>query len=337
MRDDIILLGHGSGGQMTHDLINKVILPIINGGAPVPVQEDAAMVDIPKGKVFFTTDSYVVDPFIFPGGDIGELAVNGTVNDLAMLGAVPYAISLGFILEEGLNIEDFETVLRSIARAAKETNVNIACGDTKVVPRGRGDKIFINTSGIGVAREGVDISGGGAKPGDRVLINGTIGDHGIAIMSVREGLMFEAPVKSDTAALSSLVESLLDAGVEIHVLRDPTRGGLATTAVEIAESSGVLIRIDEKSIPILPAVSGACEILGLDPMHIANEGKMIAIVPGKDAQKALDIMRAHRSGGEAAIIGEVLDGRGGKVSVTSLVGGSRIMTKMPGELLPRIC
>lgn len=336
-RDDIILLGHGSGGQMTSDLLNKIVLPNIYGDWDIPEQEDAAIVDMPPGRLVFTTDSYVVDPFIFPGGNIGELAVNGTINDLAMRGGRPVAISLGFILEEGLEIEDFKTVLRSIGAASREAGVGIVCGDTKVVPRGRGDKIYINTSGVGVARDGTDIKGENARPGDRVLINGTIGDHGVAVMSAREGLKFETPVKSDTAALHTLVADLLDAGVEARVMRDPTRGGLATVLVEIAEAAGVNIRLDERSIPLAPGVNGACEVLGLDPMFIANEGKMIVITPEKDAGKALDIMRANPHGGASAIIGEVEEGTSGKVFMTSLVGGSRIINKLPGELLPRIC
>ena len=334
--NDIILLGHGSGGRMTGDLLDRIILPNIYENGAIPEQEDAAVLDMPPGDVLFTTDSYVVDPFIFPGGDIGELAVNGTVNDLAMRGGRPVAISVGFILEEGLKIADFKTILRSIGRAAREAGVAIACGDTKVVPRGRGDKLYINTSGVGVARGGLDIRAENARPGDRVLVNGTIGDHGVAVLSAREGLDFDSPVKSDTAALSGMVSDLLEAGVEIHTLRDPTRGGLATVMVEIAEAAGVTIRLDERSIPVAPAVNGACELLGLDPMFIANEGKMVVVVPEKDSERALDVMRANRLGANAAIVGEVEAGAGGAV-MTSLIGGSRILSKLPGELLPRIC
>ncbi|VAX25607.1 [NiFe] hydrogenase metallocenter assembly protein HypE [hydrothermal vent metagenome] len=334
---DIILLGHGSGGQMTHDLIDKIILPILQSGSAPTIQEDAALINIPQGKTFFTTDSYVVDPFIFPGGDIGDLAVNGTINDLAMQGAMPVALSLGLILEEGLLIEDFKVVLRSISKAAKDAKAPIVCGDTKVVPRGRGDKIFINTSGVGVAAGTTEISGANAKAGDKVLLSGTIGDHGIAIMSQREGLEFDTVIESDTAALHLMVAGLIGANVEIHSMRDPTRGGLATTMVELAQSSRISIRLDERSIPISGAVAGACEILGLDPMHIANEGKMIAIIKSEDAIRALEIIARHPRGKDAAIIGEVTGGPPGKVTMTSLVGGSRIINKMPGELLPRIC
>jgi len=337
MRDDIIMLGHGSGGKMTSDLLAKVILPALYAGGEIPELEDCARLPLPAGDICFTTDSYVVDPFIFPGGDIGDLAVNGTINDLAMGGAKPLYISVGFVLEEGLPIEDFMVALKSMNRAAREAGVKIACGDTKVVPRGRGDKIFINTSGIGMARKGVTISSRNAAPGDMMIINGSIGDHGIAIMSVREGLKFESPVVSDTAALHTLVDALYEAEVEVHVMRDPTRGGLATVSVEIAETAGVGIRLNERAIPMTPAVAGACEVLGLDPMYVANEGKMIILTPERDAQKALAVMRSHPLGKEAAIIGEVYAADRPKVTVTSSVGGTRIVNKLPGELLPRIC
>lgn len=337
MRDGIIMLGHGSGGKMTSDLLAKVILPGLYAGGEIPELEDCAQLPLPAGNICFTTDSYVVDPFIFPGGDIGDLAINGTINDLAMGGARPLYISVGFVLEEGLPVEDFKVALNSMNRSARAAGVKIACGDTKVVPRGRGDKIFINTSGIGLARNGVTIGSRNAMPGDRMIINGSIADHGIAIMSVREGLRFDSPVVSDTAALHTLVDALFDAGVDVHVMRDPTRGGLATVAVEIAESAGVGIRLDERAIPMTPAVAGACEVLGLDPMYVANEGKMIILTPERDAQKALDVMRSHPLGKDAAIIGEVYKSDRSKVTVTSSVGGTRIVNKLPGELLPRIC
>jgi len=337
VRDKIILLGHGSGGQMMSDLINDVILPNIYTDGFFPEQEDAAFVDAPPGRLLFTTDSYVVDPFIFPGGNIGDLAVNGTINDLAMRGGTPIAISLGFILEEGLFIEDLKTVLRSIGCAARDAGAHIVCGDTKVVPRGRGDKIYINTSGVGAARDGLDIKGANARAGDVLIINGTIGDHGVAVLSKREGMRFETPAVSDTAALHTLVDDLLNSGVETHTLRDPTRGGLATVVVEIAEAAGVCVKLDERSIPVSRAVAGACEILGLDPLLVANEGKVIAVVAGKDADKALSVMRAHPLGREAAIIGEVTQSPAGRVTMTSFIGGSRIINRLPGELLPMIC
>lgn len=336
-RDDVVLLGHGSGGAMTSALMEKIVLPALYEEGAVPEQEDAALLDAQPGKLLFTTDSYVVDPFIFPGGNIGELAVNGTINDIAMRGGRPIAISAGLILEEGLSMDDLRLVLRSMGRAARAAGVQITCGDTKVVPKGRGDGIYVNTSGVGAAREGADIRAELARPGDRVLVNGTIGDHGVAVMSAREGLRFESPVKSDTAALHGLVGDLLDAGVEAHVLRDATRGGLATVLVEIAEAANVNIRVDERSIPLSPGVNGACELLGLDPVYIANEGKMALIVPEGDADRALDVMRSHPLGERAAVIGEVEEGSSGKVFMTSLVGGSRLIGKLPGELLPRIC
>ncbi len=335
--DGIITLGHGAGGQMTGDLIDNIIIPILHRNSNSQELEDSVKIDMPEGDLYFTTDSYVVDPFIFPGGNIGHLCVHGTVNDLAMSGAKPVAISLGFILEEGLLIDDLKTVLRSIHDAARDANVLIACGDTKVVPRGKGDKIFINTSGIGVTRKALSIKGSGARPHDKILLSGTIGDHGVAVMSAREGLSFNSSIKSDTAALNGIVEVLLDANITIHTMRDPTRGGLATTMMEIAESSGVEIRLDERAIPVSKEVNGACEILGLDPMHIANEGKMVAFIPPDDAERALSIMRSHPLGDSAAIIGEVHQGRAGCVTVTSFIGGARIINKLPGELLPRIC
>ncbi len=337
MRDDIILLGHGSGGLMTERLIEKIIIPNIHNGNSAQEMDDAALIDLPAGRTFFTTDSYVVDPFIFPGGNIGELAVNGTVNDLAMRGAMPVAISVGLILEEGLEVNDLGLILRSMGDAARAAGVKLACGDTKVVPRGRGDKIFINTSGIGVAQNGFDINCGAARPGDAVLVNGTIGDHGVAIMLAREGLNFESPVVSDTAALNGLVKELLDGGVTPKVLRDPTRGGLATTLVEIAEASNVSIRLNESDLPVAPATLAACEILGLDPLMIANEGKMIAIVPADEASKALSIMRSHPEGENAALVGVIENGPPGRVSLASVIGGSRLVTRLDGELLPRIC
>lgn len=338
MGEEIVLLGHGSGGQMTHELLTGLIYPLLYQGSEIPEQGDSAILDNnSSGKICFTTDSYVVDPFLFPGGTIGDLAVNGTLNDLAMSGAKPSWISLGLILEEGLRIDHLKEVIRSIGAAVRSAGVSLVCGDVKVVPKGRGDKIFINTSGIGVVPDGWAVRLSGARPGDRLLINGTVGDHGIAIMSVREGLRFESPVMSDTAALHSLVSDLRQGGVEIHALHDPTRGGLATAVVEIAEASGVSISLDERAIPISPAVLGACEILGLDPLWVANEGKMVAAVPERDAERALSIMRSHPLGKGASSIGSVGNDRAGKVTLESVVGGTRIVSRLAGELLPRIC
>jgi len=332
-----VTLGHGSGGKLTHDLIEKVIAPALYGAGGAPLMEDSALLTAPGAALSFTTDSYVVSPYFFPGGNIGDLAFNGTINDLAMSGAEPLAISVGLILEEGFLLEDLRAIMAAMGEASRQANVPVVCGDTKVTPRGKADGIFINTSGIGVRPGGREIHASGARPGDVVIINGTIGDHGIAIMSVREGLKFESPVKSDTAALHTLVEALLAAGVDVHAMRDPTRGGLATSILEIAHDSQVSIRLDETAIPMDKAVAGACELLGLDPMVVANEGKMIAIVPENDAPRALGIMRGHRLGREAAVIGRVEGAGKGRVTVTSLVGGERIINLPHGEILPRIC
>ncbi len=338
MPEKLVLLAHGSGGELTRKLIEEIIVPSLHDGNEAPDLEDAALIDPPSGKLFFTTDSYVIDPFIFPGGDIGSLAVHGTVNDLAMRGAMPVALSVGLILEEGLPVDDLKTVMRSMGDAAKSAGVKIVCGDTKVAPKGFADKIFINTAGVGVADGQLDINSRSAKPGDVVIVNGTIGDHGAAVMLAREELDFSAPVQSDSAALHKIVQDLIDNEIEMHTMRDPTRGGLATAIVEIAESSQVSIKLDERLVPISNPVAAVCEILGLDPMYVANEGKMIVIVPERDADKAVSIMKTHKQGKEAAIIGAVTDGQpGGKVAIQSSVGGSRIVTALEGELLPRIC
>ena len=336
--DDIILIGHGSGGQMTADLIGGVILPALFPDGRYPEQEDAVGFTLPGRDVVFTTDSYVVDPFIFPGGDIGDLAVNGTINDIAMGGGRPVALSLALILEEGLTVGELKRVLASAGKAARNAGVALLAGDTKVVPRGKGDKIFINTSGVGYARPGVAApKAARIKPGDALLINGNVGDHGVAIMSSREGLSFSSTITSDSAALNGLVDRLYDGGIEIHALRDPTRGGLATVAVELAEAAGVAIRLDERAIPVATAVAGACELLGLDPTLVANEGKMVAAVPADQAAAALAIMRADPLGADAAIIGYAEAAPAGRVTMTSLIGGARMIHRLPGELLPRIC
>ncbi|MDH4184658.1 MAG: hydrogenase expression/formation protein HypE [Nitrospinota bacterium] len=339
MRDsaEVVTLGHGSGGRLTHDLIEKVIIPALHDGQGAPAMEDSAIFTAPSTALSFTTDSYVVTPCFFPGGNIGDLAVNGTINDLAMSGAEPLALSMGLILEEGFLMEELRAIMKSMGEASRLAGAPLVCGDTKVAPRGKADKIFINTSGVGVRPGGREVHSGGARPGDVVIINGTVGDHGIAVMSVREGLRFDAPVKSDTAALHTLVRALFDGGVQIHAMRDPTRGGLATTMLEIAADSGAWIRLDEGAIPMSRAVAGACELLGLDPLTVANEGKMIAVVPEKDAAKALSIMQAHPLGREAAVIGRVTGTGKGRVTTTSLVGGERVMTMPHGEILPRIC
>jgi hydrogenase expression/formation protein HypE len=285
----------------------------------------------------FSTDSYVVNPIFFPGGNIGELAVNGTVNDLSMCGARPLYLSAAFIIEEGLPIDDLWRIVLSMQDAAKKAGILLVTGDTKVVDRGKGDKIFINTSGVGIVDDEIDISPRRLQAGDKIIVNGEIALHGIAIMSVREGLEFETTIRSDTAALNHLVEEMLRATKNIHVLRDPTRGGIATTLNEIAGQSGLGIVIDEESIPVPDDVKGACEILGLDPLYIANEGKLLAFVSPGDSEKLLTAMRAHPLGKDSVIIGEVVDRHAGIVAMRSKIGGTRVVDMLTGEQLPRIC
>lgn len=333
--EDKILLAHGSGGRLSHDLIRKILLkrianPMLNR------LDDSAVFDSP-GRLAFTTDSYVVSPIFFPGGDIGRLAVCGTVNDLSMSGASPMYLSLSLILEEGLPVADLETILHSIQSACEESGTFIVTGDTKVVQRGSADKIFITTSGVGHVPEKVDISSANCRPGDRVLLSGTIGDHGIALLSRREGIRFETSLESDCAPLNRLVQEMVAASKNIHAMRDPTRGGLASTLNELAESSKVGIRIHEDRIPILPAVRAACELMGYDPLYVANEGKLVAVVAEQDAEKFVETMRKNRYGAEARIIGEVVAEHPGKVVMKTALGTSRIVDMITGELLPRIC
>jgi len=336
MTDDIILLGHGSGGRLSHRLLDEVIIPTLSGGAQ-PVQNDAAILQIPAGRIAYTTDSYVVDPLFFPGGDIGCLAIHGTVNDLAMMGARPVAIAAGLIIEEGMEVAELRRVLESMRRAADEAGVSIVTGDTKVVPRGKGDRLFITTSGIGVIDHPFLIGGDRGKPGDLVIVSGTIGDHGVAVMTAREGLTLSTPVKSDAAPLASMVERLLErCGDGVHVLRDPTRGGVATTIKEIALQSGVDITLEEQALPISPAVAGVCSLLGLDPLYVANEGKLLAIVDPSVADDALDAIRCDRFGQDAAIIGRLQEGNG-TVRLVTAGGGVRRVEMLSGEQLPRIC
>jgi hydrogenase expression/formation protein HypE len=336
---DIILLGHGSGGTLSHRLLDELIVPTLSGVAPRD-QNDAAVLPPVSGRLAFTTDSYVVDPLFFPGGDIGCLAVYGTVNDLAMAGAWPLAISVGLIIEEGLAVSDLQRVLASLRAAADRCGVRIVTGDTKVVPRGKADRLFINTSGVGVLEHDFDIRGSGARPGDRVLINGPFGDHGMAVLAAREGLALTSPIRSDCAPLHNLVKALLDElGAAIHVLRDPTRGGVATTLKEIARQSEVAIVLEEAALPITPAVAGACAILGLDPLFVANEGKILVCVAPEATEAALAIMRRHTPAGDPdpAVIGEVVGDSGGKVRLRTAVGGVRAIEMLAGEQLPRIC
>ena len=331
-----ILLGHGSGGKLTARLIEKIILPAFRNPA-LERLDDQAILPFGGARLAFTTDSYVVTPIFFPGGDIGELAVNGTVNDLAMGGATPLYLSLAFILEEGLPIGDLERVIQSVRRAAVRAGVDVVTGDTKVVGRGSGDKVFINTSGIGLVPPGVDLSSARVQPGDAILVSGPIGDHGVAILSRREGLEFDGQIESDTAPLHELVAAALAAGSGIHALRDPTRGGVAATLVEIATRRGLGIEVDESAVPVRDAVRGACEILGLDPLLVANEGKLVAFVPEAGSERVLQALRAHPLGRGACRIGRVTADHPGFVTLRTPIGGQRIRDLPFGESLPRIC
>jgi hydrogenase expression/formation protein HypE len=363
---DRVLLGHGSGGQLTADLIRRLFLPAFDNEL-LAALEDQATVTLPSPpaplpqrrergdllhpspgvagegpgvrgpRVAFTTDSFVVRPIFFPGGDIGRLAVYGTVNDLAVGGARPLFLAAAFILEEGLPLADLKRVVQSMQAACAEAGVTLVTGDTKVVDRGKGDQVFITTSGIGVVPDGRNLSIRSARPGDRVLVSGTIGDHGIAIMSVREGIEFETVLESDCASLADLTRVMLEACPGIRCMRDPTRGGLSSALNELAAASGVGVELREAAIPLRPEVRGACEMLGLDPLYVANEGKLIAVVPPDDADRLLSAMRAHPLGRHAALIGEVVADHPGMVVMYSLVGGERVVTMLTGEQLPRIC
>jgi hydrogenase expression/formation protein HypE len=331
-----ITLDHGSGGRISHELTTRLIVPLFQN-AVLETLHDGAFLSIGKERIAFTTDSYTVDPTFFPGGSIGDLAVNGTINDLAMCGACPKWLSMGLILEEGLPMTDLERILADMARAARDAGVTIVTGDTKVVPRGAADRIFINTSGIGILAENVHIGPDRAKPGDRILLSGTIADHGVCVLANRQGMGFDVPVRSDTAALNGLVQAMLDADPDIHVLRDPTRGGLGTALNEIAGQSGVGIRIVEDAIPIQSAVAGLCELLGYDPLYLANEGKLIAFVSPDTADEVLDAMKRHPLGRHSVCIGEVVDSHPAMVVLQTRIGGQRIVDMLSGEQLPRIC
>jgi hydrogenase expression/formation protein HypE len=337
---DRILLGHGSGGGLSADLIRRVFLPAL-GNSKLSALEDQATLSLngsaKSPRIAFTTDSFVVRPLFFPGGDIGKLAVHGTVNDLAVGGAMPLFLSAAFILEEGLPLADLKRIVASMRTACDEAGVTLVTGDTKVVDRGKGDQIFITTSGIGVVPEGRSLSISNARPGDSILVSGTLGDHGIAIMSVREGIDFETVLESDSAPLTALVRVMLEACPEIRCMRDPTRGGLSSALNELADSSNVGVEINESALPLRDEVRAACEMLGLDPLYVANEGKLIAVVPNEDAQRLLQVMRAHPLGGNAAIVGQVVEEHRGMVILKSLVGGARVVTMLAGEQLPRIC
>jgi len=332
---DTVVMGHGSGGTMSRDLLNRLFLPELGKSAP-RVLDDSAVVTIDGQRFALTTDSHVVSPLFFPGGDIGRLAICGTVNDLAMIGATPTALTCGFVLEEGLSFEILQRVVASMNEAAREAGIYIAAGDTKVVQKGGADKLFINTSGIGKIPDGVNISGANAQEGDVVIVSGTIGDHGIAVLSARENLGFETELESDVAPLNHLIQAMINAG-EIHVLRDPTRGGLGTSLVEISEQSKVTIEINEPALPVKPAVKAACEMLGFDPLYIANEGKLVAFVKESDADKVLEVMKQTKYGEDAFILGRVISAGKSQVRLKTAIGGTRLLDMLPGEMLPRIC
>ena len=332
-----VLLAHGGGGRLTQRLIEQVLLPRLDN-PHLRELHDGAVIEVAGSRLAFSTDSFVISPLFFPGGDIGSLAVHGTVNDLAMCGARPLALAAALILEEGLPMESLARIVDSMQRAAEAADVSIVTGDTKVVDRGKGDGVFINTTGIGLVAAGVRISPRRTRPGDQVLVSGPIAVHGIAILSVREGLEFGTALETDSAPLHELVAGILDAaGDAVHVLRDPTRGGLASALNEIAALARVGIHLDEASLPIGEEVRGACEILGLDPLYVANEGKCLALVSPELAGEALAAARAHPLGREAAIIGEVVEEHPGVVTMRSRIGGSRVVDMMSGEQLPRIC
>ncbi len=331
-----VLLAHGGGGKLMHNLIEKMFSVAFSNDI-LKQEHDSAQIELTGNKIAFTTDSYVVKPIFFPGGDIGSLAVNGTVNDLSMSGAIPKYLSIGLIIEEGFEMSKLWLVVQSIASAAKDAGVKIATGDTKVVDNGKGDGIFINTSGIGIIEHSLSISPKNIQTGDVIIMNGDIGRHGIAIMAEREGLEFEHRIESDCAPLNEIVQNIISAGINVHCLRDLTRGGLSSTLNELASSALKEIVIEETSVPVHEDVQGACEILGFDPMYVANEGKFIAIVPEADSKKCLAIMSSHKFGEGSAIIGRVVSGNEAIVKLKSRIGTMRILDMLSGEQLPRIC
>lgn len=336
MNDDLILLGHGSGGTLSHRLLDELVVATLSGHGPGE-QNDAALLAAGETRLAFTTDGYVVDPPVFPGGTIGSLAVHGTVNDLAMMGARPLWLSCALILEEGFSRSQLAAILADMRQAADLAGVRIVTGDTKVVPRGKADRIFITTSGVGVLEHDLAIHGANARPGDRIILSGSMGDHGIAVMAAREGLPIDG-LSSDSTALWGLVELMLnEAGGAIRVLRDPTRGGVATTLKEIAMQSNVSLLLEEDQLPVNPQVRGVCGMLGLDPLYVANEGKLLAIVAPEIAESLLASMRQHPLGLQAAIVGTVESGTPGRVRMRTTVGGMRIVEMLAGEQLPRIC
>ncbi|MGB0204625.1 MAG: hydrogenase expression/formation protein HypE [Neptuniibacter sp.] len=341
LKADTITMAHGAGGKAMRDLIEDVFVGTFDN-EDLNKLEDQARFDLAAlqqsgTQLAFTTDSYVVDPVEFPGGDIGTLAVNGTVNDLAVSGAIPKHLSCGMILEEGLEVDLLRRIVTSMREAADQAGVTIVTGDTKVVPRGKGDKIFINTTGIGVIPEGINISASNCKPGDKVIVNGYVGDHGAAILNARGDLALDVELETDCQPLHELIQLMLEVCPELHAMRDASRGGVATVLNEFAETSEVAIRLEESAIPVRTEVRGVCEILGLDALYFANEGKLVAIVPESKADQVLEVMRQHPAGKDSAIIGEVIDGYSGRVLVKTGFGGERILDMLVGEQLPRIC
>jgi len=336
MKSDKILLDHGSGGKISHRLTTDMLLPVFDN--PILAElNDGAIFELNGMRLAFSTDSYTVDPIFFPGGNIGDLAINGTVNDIAMCGAKPLYLSVGLIIEEGFAVADLAAIIGEMGKAAERACITIVTGDTKVVPRGAVDKIFINTSGLGVIPPAVNIASHRAKPGDRVILSGSIADHGITILTRREGLAFDTGITSDTAPLNEMVGQMLCASKNIHVLRDPTRGGVGTALNEIAEKSQIGIKIFEERIPLKKEVAAACELLGFDPLYLANEGKLLAFVAAQDTEAVLAAIRANPFGKDAAVIGEVVEEHTGQVVLETRIGGNRIVDMLAGEQLPRIC
>jgi hydrogenase expression/formation protein HypE len=331
-----VVMGHGGGGAMSAELIEHIFLPAFSNGAPTPLG-DSAVLEVAGARLAFSTDSFVVRPLFFPGGSIGELAVNGTVNDLAMSGATPKFLSVGFILEEGVEIAQVGAIAHRLGEAAARAGVRVVTGDTKVVESGHGDGVYVNTAGIGVIPDGVDIRPERARPGDHVIVSGDLGVHGVAIMSVREGLEFGTEIRSDCQPLNGLVEAMLAVTKDVHVLRDPTRGGLATSLNEIATASGVGIALAERRLPIPELVADACSLLGLDPLQVANEGKLVAFVAAEDSDEVLAAMRAHPAGTGSVVIGECVADHPGMVSARTGFGAERVVDLPIGEQLPRIC
>ncbi len=331
-----IVLGHGGGGKLSAELVENLFLPAFRNPA-IECLGDSAILRLPEGRLAFSTDSYVVRPLFFPGGSIGELGINGTVNDLAMSGARPLYLSVAFILEEGLPMATLGQIVDRMSKAAQTAGIQVVTGDTKVVEKGHGDGCYVNTAGVGVIPEGREVGPGRAKPGDAVIVSGTIGDHGMAVMSVREGLEFDSVIRSDSAALNGLVESIFAASKDIHVLRDPTRGGVASSLNEIAGQSKVGITLIEENLPVKTDVQSACELLGMDPIYVANEGKLLAIVASSAADAVLSAMRAHPLGRDATVIGSVVAERPGMLAAKTKIGGTRVIPMQIGEQLPRIC